>query len=168
VRVTGSRTKEEEIAAAWRNATVHNLDPEPAPVANGKRRAQEDDLTVTGSQSRADAIAELWRNAAVTNLDDDEPAAAGAPPERAPVKRAQSVSKSFVGKLLAGGSEYGQMIDSLHNAPLTEVLKIRRALAKPSRETKNGGNAAAKHRVQEALRIVRARVREAARPGQSE
>ena len=52
-----------------------------------------------------------------------------------------------------------QMFTTLHDAKMKDLLRVRRALAKPVRELK-GGDPAKLHRVKEALRIVRARVRD--------
>jgi hypothetical protein len=68
-------------------------------------------------------------------------------------------AKHFVAQIAAGGSEYGQMITTLHDANMKDLLRVRRALAKPARELKRG-DPAALHRVKEALRIVRSRVRD--------
>ena len=149
VVVTGSQSREDEIRDTWANANIHNLDPAPAPAA------AEDDVQVTGSRSREDEIRRTWANADVHALDDDP---AQPPPVASSNGEIPGNANHFVAQIQAGGSEYGQMITTLHRAKFKDLLRVRRALAKPARELKRG-DPAALHRVKEALRIVRARVR---------
>jgi hypothetical protein len=69
---------------------------------------------------------------------------------------------------LLGDRNYGERILSLHDAPMFEILQLRRALAKPTRDLKNARDTTNLYKVQEALRVIRARVREFKRPGQSD